>query len=237
MNGIAAGGDSLREANRARKQVLLVELERIQAQKEAVEQQLAALGRAPAKASQAKSGQQLLAGGPKKRPAKGLPLDDGRPDKRPKAAADWQKKEASVWSTCQTVLKSLTKGGLVHVFMQPVSLQQFPDYSKFVKKPMDLGTVGKKLNKKEYTDPAQFRDDVRQVWKNCSQYNTPDSPVGKTGIQMSDKFESQWSKYMVEDKWRQAQLSKQQAAQVCCHNPILVLRFRRIWVDTSLSIK
>ena len=217
MNGLVVSGDSLREANRARKQVLLAELERIQAQKEAVEQQIAALGRGPPKASQAKSGQQLaLTGGPKKRPAKGIPLDD-RPAKRPTGQPEWQKKEQSVWSTCQTILKGMTKGGLVHIFMQPVSLQQFPDYSHHVKKPMDLGTIGKKLNKsghRDYTDPLQFRDDVRQVWKNCSIYNTPDSPVGKTGLQMSEKFENQWSKYMVEDKWRQAQLAKQQSAQV-----------------------
>ena len=102
---------------------------------------------------------------------------------------------------------------------------------------MDLGTVGKKLNKKDYTDPAQFRDDVRQVWKNCSLYNTPDSPVGKTGIQMSDKFESQWSKYMVEDKWRQAQLAKQQAAQVRNKKLIPVLHFKKMLVCTTPRLR
>ncbi len=80
MNGLVVSNDSLRESNRARKQVLLAELERIQAQKEAVEQQIAALGRGPPKASQAKTTQQLaLTGGPKKRPAKGVPVDDLRP--------------------------------------------------------------------------------------------------------------------------------------------------------------
>ncbi len=233
MNGLVVSNDSLRESNRARKQVLLAELERIQAQKEAVEQQLAALGRGPPKASLAKTTSQLaLTGGPKKRPAKGVPVDDLRPDKRPKVQPEWQKKEQSVWSTCQTILKGMTKGGLVHIFMQPVSLAQFPDYSVYVKKPMDLGTVSKKLNKpghRDYTDPLQFRDDVRQVWKNCSLYNTPDSPVGKTGLQMSEKFESQWSKYMVEDKWKQAQLAKQQSAQVSQANMIPIIFFKKTW--------
>ena len=163
-------------------------------------------------------------------------MDDLRPDKRPKVQPEWQKKEQSVWSTCQTILKGMTKGGLVHIFMQPVSLAQFPDYSVYVKKPMDLGTVSKKLNKpghRDYTDPLQFRDDVRQVWKNCSLYNTPDSPVGKTGLQMSEKFESQWSKYMVEDKWKQAQLAKQQSAQVSQANMIPIIVFRKTWSFVS----
>ena len=206
MNGLALSNDSLREANRARKQVLLAELDRIQAQKAAVEQQLAALNRGPAKAT----------GGVKKRPSKGVPLEDLRPDKRPKIQTEWNKKEQQVWLTCSSILKGLTKGSFSHVFMQPVNIEQFRDYTKYVKKPMDLGTITKKLNSKPraYKDPTHFRDDVRQVWENCKLYNAPESPVGKAGLGLSEKFEKDWTRNMVEDKWKQIQLGKQQDALV-----------------------
>ena len=206
MNGLAISNDSLREANRARKQVLLAELDRLQAQKAAVEQQIAALNRGPAKAS----------GGVKKRPSKGVPLEDLRPDKRPKLHSEWSKKEQSIWLACSGILKGLTKGQYSHVFMQPVNTEQFRDYTKFVKKPMDINSITKRLNSKprHYKDPMQFRDDVRQVWENCRLYNTPDSPVGKAGIAFSEKFEKDWSKQMVQEKWEQVQLGKQQDAMV-----------------------
>lgn len=216
MNGLALSNDSLREANRARKQVLLAELDRIQAQKAAVEQQLAALNRGPAKAT----------GGVKKRPSKGVPLEDLRPDKRPKIQTEWNKKEQQVWLTCSSILKGLTKGSFSHVFMQPVNTEQFRDYTKYVKKPMDLGTITKKLNSKPraYKDPAHFRDDVRQVWENCKQYNAPEAPVGKAGLGLSEKFEKDWTRNMVEDKWKQIQLGKQQDALVS-----LVFRIDSSW--------
>ena len=234
MNGLISPSDSLREANRARKQVLIAELERIQAQKEAVEQQLAALGRVPVKAAQGRQNQQLaLAGGPKKRPSKGVPLADARPTKRPNVQPDWQKKEQQVWNVCQSIHKNMCqKGNNVAWFLTPVSPAQAVDYYQIIKQPMDLGTVGKKLNKsghREYTDPMQFRDDMRLIWKNCSMYNVPDSIVGKAGLFFSEKFEREWSKNMLEDKWQQAQLAKQQAAQVRKTSSIPKLLLRRQW--------
>lgn len=212
MNGLSTSNDNLRDANRARKQVLVAELEKIYAQKASVERQIAALGRGPAKASQ------LALGGVKKRPSKGAPIDDLRPDKRPRIQTDWPKKEQTLWTTCTSILKALTKGAFSYVFMSPVNTSQLPDYSAIVKKPMDLGTIAKKLNHKnrQYADPLQFRDDVRQVWKNCASYNPVDTQVGKAGIAFSDKFEKDWSKFMVEDKWNQLQLAKQQEVQVSC---------------------
>lgn len=38
---------------------------------------------------------------------------------------------------------------------------------------MDLGTIKKKLNKKEYWDGEECITDFRQVFKNCYTYNCP----------------------------------------------------------------
>lgn len=214
-----APAESHREANKARKQVLLAELEHVQAQKEAVEQELGARGKAPTKGVHGRQNQQLaLTGGPKKRPSKGVPLADARPAKRPNVQPDWQKKEQQVWNACGSIHKNMTqKGNNIQFFLEPVSPKQAADYYQIIKKPMDLGTVGKKLSKgghREYTDPMQFRDDMRLIWRNCSVYNAADSLVGKAGLFFSEKFEREWSKHMLEDKWQQAQLAKQLAAQV-----------------------
>ena len=58
------------------------------------------------------------------------------------------------------------------------------DYFDIVKHPMDLETVGKKLEHKpergvvrQYREPGEFRDDMRQIWTNCRLYNAVGTPV------------------------------------------------------------
>ena len=58
------------------------------------------------------------------------------------------------------------------------------DYFDIVKRPMDLETVGKKLEHKPergvfraYREPGEFRDDMRQIWTNCRLYNAVGTPV------------------------------------------------------------
>lgn len=41
-------------------------------------------------------------------------------------------------------------------FNHPVEAQLVPDYYNVVKKPMDLGTVQSKLQRKQYTMPGEF---------------------------------------------------------------------------------
>jgi len=58
------------------------------------------------------------------------------------------------------------------------------DYFDIVKRPMDLETVGRKLEHKpergvlrQYREPAEFREDMRQIWTNCRLYNAVGTPV------------------------------------------------------------
>lgn len=55
-----------------------------------------------------------------------------------------------------------------------ISLNQWiglTDYPVIVKKPMDLGTIRKKIKKKEYATIQEAADDVQLVWTNCSTFN------------------------------------------------------------------
>lgn len=51
------------------------------------------------------------------------------------------------------------------------------DYFEIVKKPMDLGTVKKKLYNNVYSGPETFLADIELVFSNCRLYNLPGSAV------------------------------------------------------------
>lgn len=52
-----------------------------------------------------------------------------------------------------------------------------PDYLDIVKKPMDLGTIEKKLKNGEYSDPWEYVDDVWLMFDNAWLYNRKTSRV------------------------------------------------------------
>ncbi|RKP00413.1 hypothetical protein CXG81DRAFT_5605, partial [Caulochytrium protostelioides] len=61
-------------------------------------------------------------------------------------------------------------------FLAPVGRREAPGYHDIIKRPMDLGTVTKKLQDNLYDTKAQFAEDLYQIWTNCMMYNTrPDS--------------------------------------------------------------
>ena len=49
------------------------------------------------------------------------------------------------------------------LFSAPVSDADAPGYSKIVRRPMDLGTVKGRLQRKQYQHPADVYADIRQV--------------------------------------------------------------------------
>jgi hypothetical protein len=51
------------------------------------------------------------------------------------------------------------------------------DYPEIIKKPMDLGTVKKKLEAGAYETIEDVAKDVRLVWANCMLYNSSGSEV------------------------------------------------------------
>ena len=49
------------------------------------------------------------------------------------------------------------------LFSAPVSDADAPGYSKVVSRPMDLGTIKSRLQRKQYQHPADVYADIRQV--------------------------------------------------------------------------
>lgn len=58
-------------------------------------------------------------------------------------------------------------------FREPVAYKELGllDYPTIIQKPMDLGTVKKKLKERQYASPADVNADVQLVWSNCMTYN------------------------------------------------------------------
>lgn len=58
-------------------------------------------------------------------------------------------------------------------FRKPVYYKSLglDDYKKIVKKPMDLNTIRRNLNRNVYNDIDSFVLEVLLIWNNCKLYN------------------------------------------------------------------
>ncbi|KAI1280209.1 bromodomain-containing protein [Xylaria sp. FL0933] len=56
-------------------------------------------------------------------------------------------------------------------FLTRVNKRDAPDYYNFIKQPMDLGTMTKKLKSLSYKSKADFVTDLNLIWDNCLRYN------------------------------------------------------------------
>ncbi|XP_012500042.1 PREDICTED: E3 ubiquitin-protein ligase TRIM33 [Propithecus coquereli] len=92
---------------------------------------------------------------------------------------------------CERLLLYLYCHELSIEFQEPVPAS-IPNYYKIIKKPMDLSTVKKKLQKKHsqhYQIPDDFVADVRLIFKNCERFNEADSEVAQAGKAVALYFE------------------------------------------------
>ncbi|RWA11696.1 hypothetical protein EKO27_g3403 [Xylaria grammica] len=56
-------------------------------------------------------------------------------------------------------------------FLQRVNKRDAPDYYNFIKQPMDLGSMTKKLKSLSYKSKTEFVTDLNLIWDNCLRYN------------------------------------------------------------------
>lgn len=99
---------------------------------------------------------------------------------------------------CNEILKELFSkkhSGYAWPFYKPVDaeLLGLHDYHDIIKKPMDLGTVKKKMDDREYKSAMEFADDVRLIFTNCYKYNPPDHDVVMMGRKLQDVFEMRFA--------------------------------------------
>lgn len=91
------------------------------------------------------------------------------------------------------------------------------DYLVVIKTPMDLGTVRKKLDGREYRKQEECVSDIRLIWSNSMLYNAPGSKVYSFAKALSDYFESQWLPVCKDDADRPATQEEMKAWAENCH--------------------
>lgn len=81
---------------------------------------------------------------------------------------------ASDLQACRDSLNVLTSdenGNKNYLFMVPVDTTYIPDYTTIITRPMDLGTIRKKLESDQYKSPVSFWEDVDLVFSNAQLYH------------------------------------------------------------------
>ncbi|XP_069055071.1 bromodomain-containing protein 2a isoform X2 [Lepisosteus oculatus] len=100
---------------------------------------------------------------------------------------------------CSSLLKELLSkkhAAYAWPFYKPVdaSALSLHDYHDIIKHPMDLSTIKRKMDGREYRDSQQFAADVRLMFSNCYKYNPPDHDVVAMARKLQDVFEFRFAK-------------------------------------------
>lgn len=116
---------------------------------------------------------------------------------------------------CGEVLKGLQAHQHAWVFASPVNPEELglPDYFDIIKKPMDLGTVNKKLDAGAYHAIKDFQADVNLTFENAMAYNEKGSVVYDMANEMKEKFASDFEKLI--KRLEEEDLEKRQNDKAC----------------------
>jgi hypothetical protein len=81
------------------------------------------------------------------------------------------KKEITL-KNCKEIIKKLLENENSWPFMEPIEPERFglEDYFKIIKKPMDLGTIKRKLETGKYDKPSEVLEDIQLIWDNVYLY-------------------------------------------------------------------
>jgi len=125
---------------------------------------------------------------------------------------------AELKSKCLEILKGLQTHEHGWVFATPVNPVELglDDYFDIIKKPMDLGTIQKKLDGGSYHSFDDFRSDVRLTFENAMKYNEERTVVHEMAKELKKKFETDFKKLMKQlDKDHAENSKKVQACGLC----------------------
>ncbi|KAG9147224.1 hypothetical protein Leryth_018197 [Lithospermum erythrorhizon] len=105
-----------------------------------------------------------------------------------------RKMDRGIKILCNNMLKDLQNHRCGFPFRKPVDpvAYNIPNYFSVVKKPMDFGTIGSKLENNVYFSIDEFAADVRLTFSNCMLFNPPFNKFHVMARELSNYFESKW---------------------------------------------
>ncbi|KAF7507359.1 hypothetical protein GJ744_010676 [Endocarpon pusillum] len=91
------------------------------------------------------------------------------------------------------VIANLKKSAISQYFREPVNpvALQIPTYFDIIKKPMDLGTMDRKLKGSKYQSVSAFVADFNLIVDNTALFNGPNHNVTESGVKMRQSFNNQ----------------------------------------------
>jgi hypothetical protein len=95
------------------------------------------------------------------------------------------------------IIETIEKEPYSIEFQNPVDVEGLGllDYYDYVKYPMDLGTIKKKLKESKYVMVKEALDDLQQIWTNCKIYNMEGSDIYKMAESLEKVFKKTAEKY------------------------------------------
>jgi len=125
---------------------------------------------------------------------------------------------AKIKQKCMEVLKGLQAHQHGWVFNSPVDPVELglPDYFEVIKKPMDLGTISKKLDSCAYHDIGDFQRDVNLTFDNAMRYNEEGTVVYGMAKELKDRFEEDNQKLVEQLKAEDWERRQNDRACVLC---------------------
>ncbi|TKR72232.1 hypothetical protein L596_019713 [Steinernema carpocapsae] len=87
-------------------------------------------------------------------------------------------------------------------FLDPVDAEILGclDYYDIIKDPMDLGTIKRKFDAKQYADHQEVKTDLLKIVTNCFMYNAVGTPVNECGKSLKQQVEIRWKAMPAEPK-------------------------------------
>ena len=119
---------------------------------------------------------------------------------------------------CMEILKPLQNhqnGWVFNVPVDPVELN-LPDYFEVIKRPMDLGTVQRRLDSGNFHSLEDFVSDVNLTFDNAMTYNQEGSVVYNMAKEMKDQFAADYQKLLVQLKKEDDERRKNEKACTLC---------------------
>ncbi|CAM9226043.1 unnamed protein product [Chrysoparadoxa australica] len=124
----------------------------------------------------------------------------------------------TVKQRCAPILKHLMDHQYGWIFNQPVNPQELnlADYFDVIKRPMDLGTVKKRLDGLGFRKFQDFFDDTALAFENAIAYNEDGSDVNRIATEMKAELTREFDKVMEEVREDEKQrLSKEDLCPLC----------------------
>ncbi|XP_057509353.1 histone acetyltransferase GCN5 [Actinidia eriantha] len=107
------------------------------------------------------------------------------------ASADTASNQKSLTAFMRLLLKAMHDHPDAWPFKEPVDARDAPDYYDIIKDPMDLKTMSKRVESEQYYVTLEmFLADVKRMFKNARNYNSPETIYYKCATRLEAHFSS-----------------------------------------------